>query len=973
MSTSGEKHGLAAWELSQPEALKAQQSPASGDLKAAATVSSRSASNRPADAAGVSQLEEKDGALWRLTLLVVLLLATATSVAFWESLSALGERLPGGRAIAGGIGLLMLLFAAYVWQKKREISELRGFIRGLQTRNEAMPAEQQLERLLDVVGRSQQGYRDLIDSFDDPVFTFSLTGEVLAANRSLATILEKPFSQIIGGRLDDFIEEPSRAAVEKALPRFLEKRHWQGVARVRLRSRAVHYVDFVLQAIVKEGAVTGVSCLARDVTQQRESEQRFKELFETLQEGVYFTTPEGKLLDANPTLVRMLGYESQEELLAKTAEDLYVEPADRAALMEEMNRHGTVRNREILLRKKDGSTLICLDTSSAIRDSAGKVVRYQGALVDVTEQRQMEKRLHEEQEFARRLVDSFPDLIVVLDREGRYTFVSPNITSLLGFKPEELIGRMVGVRSHPDDQAAMRELTEGVMSGREALATLEYRTQHKDGSWRVFRAAATPLYGPTPPATPENPNPRPEIRGLIASSRDFTDFKRLEQQVIQSEKLAAMGQMIAGVAHELNNPLTAIVGMSDLLRDQADDAASRRQLDLVNQQARRAADIVGNLLSFSRPTAAQKSLANLNDLVARTLQLHEYALRVNNIKIDFQKEPALPPVLADANQLMQVFLNLLVNAEHAIKQGASDRAGGECAGTVRVRLGTTTATAAEPSSVWVTVQDDGPGIPPDVLPKIFDPFFTTKRPGRGTGLGLSICMAIIREHGGTIEAHSSTRVGARSEAGGEPASGMAAKSAGGSDERTNETAGALFRIVLPRAETQTTEPEKSVASNSGADASNPLRGRRVLVVDDEASIRELVEAGLSARGLAVHCAESGEVALSRVEQAAAAGTPYDLVLCDVKMPGLSGDQVFVQLREKLARHRGRREAGSLGALSASQGNGGEQTPMPLFVFMTGDLVEADPKVLSDELGTRFVQKPFRISDLLPVLTEALRK
>ncbi|MGH9815357.1 MAG: PAS domain S-box protein [Candidatus Acidiferrales bacterium] len=949
-----------------------QQSPASGDLKVAATVSSRPASRRPGDAAGVSQLEEKEGALWRLTLLVVLLLATATSVAFWESLSALGERLPGGRAIAGGIGLLMLLFVAYVWKKKREISELRGFIRGLQTRNEAMPTEQQLERLLDVVGRSQQGYRDLIDSFDDPVFTFSLTGEVLAANRSLATILEKPFSQIIGGRLDDFIEEPSRATVEKALPRFLEKRHWQGVARVRLRSGAVRYVDFVLQAIVKEGAVTGVSCLARDVTQQRESEQRFKELFETLQEGVYFTTPEGKLLDANPTLVRMLGYESQEELLAKRAEDLYVEPADRAALMEEMNRDGTVRNREILLRKNDGSTLICLDTSSAIRDSAGKVVRYQGALVDVTEQRQMEKRLHEEQEFARRLVDSFPDLIVVLDREGRYTFVSPNITSLLGFKPEELIGRMVGERSQPDDQAAIRELAQGVMSGCQPLGTLEYRMQHKDGSWRVFRAAATPLYGPTPPATPENPNPRPEIRGLIASSRDFTDFKRLEQQVIQSEKLAAMGQMIAGVAHELNNPLTAIVGMSDLLRDQAGDAASRRQLDLVNQQARRAADIVGNLLSFSRPTVAQKSLANLSDLVAHTLQLHEYALRVNNIKIDFQKEPALPPVLADANQLMQVFLNLIVNAEHAIKQRASDPAG-ECAGTLRVRLGATAATATDPSSVWVTFQDDGPGIPADVLPKIFDPFFTTKRPGRGTGLGLSICMAIIREHGGTIEAHSSERGGARGEAGSKPVPAMAASSSGRGERRTNEAAGALFRIVLPRAETQATEREKPVASNSGADASNPLRGRRVLVVDDEASIRELVEAGLSARGLAVHCAESGEVALARVEQAVAAGTPYDLVLCDVKMPGLSGDQMFEQMREKLARNRGRREAGSLGALSTSQANGREAAPMPLFVFMTGDLVEADPKARSDELGTRFVQKPFRISDLLPVLTEALLK
>lgn len=859
------------------------------------------------------QLERKETALWRITLLLIVLLALAAAGSMWENLASVREKLPGTEALVGGVVLCMVLFAVYVWVKKREVAELRGFIRGMHARGEALPSEQQLERLLAVVAKSQQGYRDLIDSFNDLVFTFSLDGEVLAANRSLAGILDRPFGDVVGRRLDEYVEEPDRAMAQKALPRFLERRNWQGVVRVRLKSGAVRYLDCVLQAIVKQGEVTGVSCLARDVTQQRESEQRFKELFETLQEGVYFTTPEGKFLDANPTLVHMLGRESKEELLDTNVRDLYVDPGARGELMDLLSREGATRNHEITLRKKDGSHIVCLDTSSAIRDSSGKIVRFQGALVDITERRQIEKRLHEEQEFARRLVASFPDLIIVLDREFRYTFVSPNITQLLGFAPEDLLGKVVGERSHPDDSNSMLELARAVLRGETTFGALEYRTRHKDGSWRIFRATASPLYGPTPAPTPENPSPKPEIRGLIASSRDFTEFKRLEQQVIQSEKLAAMGQMIAGVAHELNNPLTAIVGMSDLLRDRSEEGTTRRQLDLVNQQARRAADIVGNLLSFSRPTTAPKGMVNLNDLVQRTLQLHEYALRVNNITIDFLKEPSLPPVLADSNQLMQVFLNLIVNAEQAIR-------GAQGKGTLRVRLGTTPAEkTAAPSEqmVWVTMQDDGPGIPADVMPRIFDPFFTTKRPGRGTGLGLSICMALVREHGGSIEAMDAP---------------------GG---------GALFKITLPRAATEAKAAAEVKAVKHSAESSNPLDGRRVLVVDDEESIRELVEAGLSARGLQVDCAASGADALKL-----AAATSYDVVLCDVKMPGLSGDQVLVRMRAQME-----------SAASA----------LPPFIFMTGDLVEGTATELAEQYGARFVQKPFRIADLLPVIVEVLRE
>jgi two-component system NtrC family sensor kinase len=235
--------------------------------------------------------------------------------------------------------------------------------------------------------------------------------------------------------------------------------------------------------------------------------------------------------------------------------------------------------------------------------------------------------------------------------------------------------------------------------------------------------------------------------GVIISVRDITVERKLEQQVVQSERLAAMGAMIGGVAHELNNPLTAIMGVSELLQDTETNEASRKQLAMLQQQARRAAEIVQNLTYFSRPPAPGKSRINLVEVVERTLNLHAYSLRKNNVTVDFLKEPGVPYALGDPHQLMQIFLNLIVNAEQAIRE-VRDK------GTLRIRLG------KGDNSVWVSFHDDGPGIAKENLASIFDPFYTTKRPGRGTGLGLSICKSVMKEHNGSVEAANSPEGGA---------------------------------------------------------------------------------------------------------------------------------------------------------------------------------------------------------------------
>jgi PAS domain S-box-containing protein len=362
------------------------------------------------------------------------------------------------------------------------------------------------------------------------------------------------------------------------------------------------------------------------------------------------------------------------------------------------------------------------------------VIRYQGTLVDVSEKREMERQLLQQEEFRRRLLESFPDLILVVDLEEGYTFVSSRVHDLLGYQPEDIVGKKIS--EIEDHSPELVTLYRDVARENKVFASAEYRARHRDGSWRTMRASASPLF-----------DAESKLSGVIISVRDITTEKKMEQQIVQGERLAAMGAMIGGVAHELNNPLTSILGVGELLQDSVTTDTGRKQIAMLQQQARRAADIVHNLTYFARPPAPGKTRVNLTEVIERTLNLHAYSLRKNNITVDFLRDPAPPFVEGDPHQLMQIFLNLVLNAEQAIRE-VRDR------GTLRIRLGN------KGKSAWASFQDDGPGIPPEILPNIFDPFYTTKRPGRGTGLGLSICKSVVKEHNGTVEAANAPGGGA---------------------------------------------------------------------------------------------------------------------------------------------------------------------------------------------------------------------
>jgi PAS domain S-box-containing protein len=776
---------------------------------------------------------------------------------------------------------------------------------------EAAPSstEAQLHKLVEVISRSQQGFRELIDRLDQCVFTITLDGEIRVANIRFAETVGVTFPDLIGHNLSEFLIEPTAQDAARSIPVFLRTGYWAGRLPLRLkRNGELRFFDCCVQAVVDAGPTMTVSGWARDVTSLHDSELRSSELFESLHEGILFSTPAGQILDANPALVRMLGYSSKEELQGRNLSDLYADSSHRSALIAEIETRGSVRDAEIVLVRKDGKQITCLGSALAVRDASGTMARIQATLRDVTEQRLMEHELHKEREFGRRLIACFPDVIALLDTEARFTYVSESVRAVLGHPPSFLLGQVLGSHSDPEDRAKLDEMIKVLLSGGAVRGQVEVQTKHADGSMRAFRISAAPLLDETG-----------KITGIVTSGRDVTESNLHDRRIADREKFTAMGQMLAGAAHELNNPLTAILGVSDLLREHSQDEISKRQSGLILKQARRAADIVQNLLAFSRPRTSALVPLRVEDVVQQILLAQKSAFEQKGIAVKFEAAPGLPPIDGDRKLLSQVFSNIIVNAEQAISSAKPS-------GTISVAIA-----PASGNRVCLSFENDGPAISPENIAKLFDPFFTTKRPGGGSGLGLTICLAIVKDHGGTIEVDS-------------PSSG-----------------GAAFRIVLPAA--QPVPSQAKSAAKSGSAESTPaaappaapqngsaasksaksLQGHTILIVDDEESILEIVQEGLAARGAEVGAVSTGAEALAYLEK-----RPCEVVVCDFNMPGMKGTELFERI---LAR-------------------AGEKSPR--FIFMTGELVESSALAGLRDQGVLALQKPFHIPALAELVLSAVQ-
>ncbi len=767
----------------------------------------------------------------------------------------------------------------------------------------ASPSEAQLQKLIEIISRSQQGFRELIDHLDQAVFTLTLEGEIRVANARFSEIMGMPFADLIGHNLSEFVASPAPEDIARELPGFLNAGAWSGRVPIQLRrTRATFYFDCYLHAIAEAGREVVVSGWARDVTVLRDSQLRSIELFESLHEGILFSTPDGQILDANPALVRMLGYASKEELQGRNLSEMYADPSHRSTLITEIDKVGSVQDVEIALIRKEGRQIRCLGSARGIRDASGGLIRIQTTLRDVTEQRLMEHELHKEREFGRRLIACFPDVIALLDTESRFTYVSESVRSVLGQPASFFIGQRLGSNSQPEDRAKLDAMMQSLLSGASVRGQVEVQAPHADGSRRSFRISAAPLL-----------DEEGQITGIVTSGRDVTESNLLDRQLADREKFTAMGQMLAGAAHELNNPLTAILGVSDLLTEGDHDELTKRQAGLILKQARRAADIVQNLLAFSRPRASGLLPLRIEDVIHHIVHAQRAEFEKKRITVTVEAAPGMPPVEADRKLLTQVFSNIVVNAEQAISAAKP-------AGTIAVAI------KSAGDRVCITFENDGPPIPAEILGKLFDPFFTTRRPGGGSGLGLTICLAIVKDHGGSIEVESPQSGGVAFRVYLPAASSYAAK------------AKSIANALSPKAESQARQDgsqghvEMPAKPRGGVSRIIPaLAGHSIVVVDDEESILEIVEDGLSARGLKVAGFSKAQEALAHLEE-----NPCEVVLCDFNMPGMKGSELFERV---LAKH-------------------GQSAPR--FIFMTGELVESETIAALREQGALTLQKPFHI-------------
>jgi len=382
-----------------------------------------------------------------------------------------------------------------------------------------------------------------------------------------------------------------------------------------------------------------------------------------------------------------------------------------------------LRNYEETLRRKDGTLLHTLQNITAVRDARGRIAQIRGLMLDVTEQRTFQSQLQRERDFNQKILNTTQSMILVLDTAGLISYANRRCFES-GYREDELIGhRLVDwvEWSHREDFEAALETT----ANGQQVENLELRVRRSDSSMGHFSISLSPMR-----------DEQNIVNSVVVVTTDITDAALLQAKLAHSEKMATIGRLVSGVAHEVNNPLAAILGFTDLLLENPDvPAAAREDLQIILNETQRTKDIVQDLLSFARQRPVQRELVQVNAVLRQTIRLRSYDFASHGVEVSEDFDEKLAPALGDAQQLQQVFLNILNNAYDAVQE-AGQR------GTIAIR------TQRRGKMIEVAVTDNGTGVSDPE--RIFDPFYTTKQAAKGTGLGLSICYGIVRAHGGEI-------------------------------------------------------------------------------------------------------------------------------------------------------------------------------------------------------------------------------
>jgi two-component system NtrC family sensor kinase len=642
-----------------------------------------------------------------------LLGATAASALRWTDCTIV--RLPGANGELGGL-------LALSGRSRPLDQEDRDFLETM-----AGHASMGLEnsRLFTRIDQANRHWMEIFDAIGDLIVVHDHSGKVLRVNRSLAAMIGVPPAELIGVNIRALLALNSEVT-SYACPfcRAMAEETDEFVHPVFDRSYLVSTSR--VHGVIDEGLQT--IHVLKDISDRREAERRYRELFDNIQEGLFFSTPGGRFVEVNDAMVRMLGYTSREELLQiDIPTQLYFSPEQREHHTENMKRDGHLRNFEATLRRKDGSPIHVLINAFGMYDNRDQLLQIRGLMLDVTGLRTYQSELHRERDFSAKILSNTQSLILVADTAGLVSYANRRWMEA-GFEQRELLGHPLLELAAPGCVRPLSVALQSTLNGLQ-VDNLELEILRGTGVAGKFSANLSPMR-----------DEQGIVTSIVVVLTDITDSAVLRDKLVHAEKMAAVGQLVSGVAHEVNNPLTAILGFADLLLESPElPETARKDLRVILQEAQRTKQIVQNLLSFARQMPPQRSAVQLNSILRRTIQLRSYDFTSHGIEVIEHLDEQLPEVMGDAHQLQQVFLNILNNAYDAVH---------EVGRPARIEIMSTKAGDA----VEVSFRDNGNGISyPD---KIFDPFFTTKEVGKGTGLGLSICYGIVKEHGGEILCHN---------------------------------------------------------------------------------------------------------------------------------------------------------------------------------------------------------------------------